>query len=104
MIIQALIGFFYLIALYVLFDGRRFNHSITEGGLKTVIFILSTFMIGLILFVIAFIRFYRLLEKGAYKKNKLVIWYCKGRFKSFNFDENNEIYPLSTDKEHSFYN
>jgi len=30
---------------------------------------------------------------------QLVIWYCKHRFKSFNFNEKNEVYPLGSEWE-----
>jgi MFS family permease len=164
-IIQAIIGYFYVTALYILYEDPPFRYAAGESEMKVIVFIIATFIIGVILFISAFIRFYKLLEKGAFKKNtkrdqvrisleartdtfkvfgivagvsaffifssllvlfdfrfrdmetlfmitlfitlfytmmfilpeQLVIWYCKGRFKCFNFDENNEIYPLSSD-------
>lgn len=165
-VVQTIIGFLYLVMLYYLFDDVQFHHTYKVSTTSMALFSIGTFLIGIFLFIVAFIRFLRLLKQGQFRKNtkrdqlrgklekqmkqytiygavsvssvfltgikvmnvdfevmiavsigvslfyimmfilpeQLVIWYCKGRFKSFNFDENNILYAMSTENKQESIN
>jgi len=59
----------YWIGMYMIFDSQQFHHSIAVGNLKLVIFIISSLVVGVILFIFSFIRFLKKLEEGKFRKN-----------------------------------
>lgn len=62
-------GFFYWIVLYILFDNKQFHHNIVISNNEMLSLIIGTLLLGMLIFIIAFIRFIRLLEDGKFRKN-----------------------------------
>ncbi len=59
----------YWISLYMIFDGDQFHHDFGVSSYEMVSFIIGTFIIGFLIFIISFIRLVNQIEKGKFRKN-----------------------------------
>lgn len=58
----------YWISLYMIFDGDQFHHRFNVSGQTMVLFVIGTFLIGLVTFFIFFVRLVIKIEKGEFRK------------------------------------
>lgn len=57
-----------VIALYMIFDDVQFNHNFSIGNTKMVLFIIGILVLGVMVFLFAFLRFIKRLEDGKYRR------------------------------------